>query len=198
MVVACLAFLGNGIEAGRARTLGLGRRSAAVGAALVAHLGAWAWLTDPALWATATRVAVLVVAGLTIPTWARRFDRGEAGWRAAVRQGPPDGRAPAALAIARRRLPLPLELSLALVGLPLRLACVGAIAGYQLTASRLMPPACRFEPTCSRYGFHAYLRHGVVRGSLLTGLRLVRCSPVSDGGYDPVPPRCAPEGAEVS
>ena len=198
LLLGCLGFLGNGIEAGAQRELSLARRAAAACAALAAHLAVWAWLDDPALWATAVRAVGVLGVGLTLPAWARRFDRGEAGWRAAVRQGDPDGTAPAARAIARARLPLPLELVFGLVGLPLRLACVGAIGLYQLSVSRLMPPACRFEPSCSRYGFHAYLRHGVLRGSLLTALRLVRCSPVSDGGFDPVPPRCARGGAEVS
>ncbi|MCO5172027.1 MAG: membrane protein insertion efficiency factor YidD [Planctomycetes bacterium] len=60
-----------------------------------------------------------------------------------------------------------------------------------------MPPACRFEPTCSRYGFEAVWRHGALKGSLLTGLRLLRCSPLGTGGLDPVPPAGpAEEGAE--
>ena len=73
------------------------------------------------------------------------------------------------------------------VSLALRAASMLAILGYQLTLSRLMPPSCRYEPSCSRYGFHAYLCHGFLRGSLLTTVRLIRCSPIGSGGYDPVP-----------
>ncbi|RMG10854.1 MAG: membrane protein insertion efficiency factor YidD [Planctomycetota bacterium] len=74
----------------------------------------------------------------------------------------------------------------------MRLAALAAILGYQLTVSRLMPSACRYEPSCSRYGFGAVWAHGFLRGGLLTALRLLRCSPIGPGGYDPVP---RPEGS---
>ena len=74
----------------------------------------------------------------------------------------------------------------------IRAALIAIVRAYRLLLSPWLGSACRFEPTCSRYGFHAVLRHGSVRGSLLTGLRLLRCSPLSNGGFDPVP-----EGAPV-
>jgi putative membrane protein insertion efficiency factor len=58
---------------------------------------------------------------------------------------------------------------------------------YQYTVSRVTPPACRFEPTCSHYGYEAIQKHGVVKGGWLTAKRLGRCHPWSEGGYDPVP-----------
>lgn len=61
------------------------------------------------------------------------------------------------------------------------------IRGYQLTLSRVRPPSCRFLPTCSQYAYEAINRYGVMKGSLLTAWRLVRCHPFSRGGYDPVP-----------
>lgn len=61
------------------------------------------------------------------------------------------------------------------------------VKGYQRAVSPLLPPACRFTPTCSHYAVEAYERHGFVRGSLLTIRRIGRCHPFCPGGYDPVP-----------
>jgi putative membrane protein insertion efficiency factor len=64
----------------------------------------------------------------------------------------------------------------------------GLVRAYQLTVSPLLPAACRFEPSCSRYAMEALTRHGALRGSLLTLKRLGRCHPWGGMGYDPVPP----------
>lgn len=61
------------------------------------------------------------------------------------------------------------------------------IKAYQLTISRVLPAACRFEPTCSHYGYEAIYRHGLWKGGLLAVKRIARCQPFSPGGYDPVP-----------
>jgi putative membrane protein insertion efficiency factor len=66
-------------------------------------------------------------------------------------------------------------------------ALVVAIRAYQMTISKLLPPACRFTPTCSEYAAQAIERHGSVRGSALAAKRLLRCHPWHPGGYDPVP-----------
>lgn len=66
---------------------------------------------------------------------------------------------------------------------------VGAVAMYQRWLSPLLPPACRFAPTCSEYARLALIEHGVARGSWLALLRLVRCHPFNRGGYDPPPVR---------
>ena len=58
---------------------------------------------------------------------------------------------------------------------------------YQVTLSRMMPPVCRFEPSCSRYAYGAIDRHGAVKGVWLSVRRLVRCRPGGGQGYDPVP-----------
>ena len=63
---------------------------------------------------------------------------------------------------------------------------VAAIRLYQLLLSPLLGPACRFEPTCSRYAIEAVERHGPVRGSCLALRRLSRCHPLGDHGYDPL------------
>lgn len=64
---------------------------------------------------------------------------------------------------------------------------LAAIGAYQRWISPSLPPACRYQPTCSHYGYEAIERHGILRGSWLTFKRLVRCNPFASGGYDPVP-----------
>lgn len=58
---------------------------------------------------------------------------------------------------------------------------------YQNTLSRLLPPSCRFYPSCSQYGYEAVSKYGVLEGSWLAVRRLARCHPFNPGGYDPVP-----------
>lgn len=60
---------------------------------------------------------------------------------------------------------------------------------YQASLSVLLGPACRFEPTCSRYAELALKRFGLARGSWLTIHRLARCHPLGGSGYDPIPER---------
>jgi len=64
---------------------------------------------------------------------------------------------------------------------------VAVIRTYKLVLSPLLPPSCRFEPTCSKYGEEAVRRFGAVRGASLAARRLLRCRPGCEGGYDPVP-----------
>ncbi|HEY3309541.1 MAG TPA: membrane protein insertion efficiency factor YidD [Desulfuromonadaceae bacterium] len=58
---------------------------------------------------------------------------------------------------------------------------------YQKMLSPLLPPACRFYPSCSEYSRVSILRHGLIRGGWLSLLRLFKCHPFHPGGYDPVP-----------
>ena len=64
---------------------------------------------------------------------------------------------------------------------------VGLIRLYQNTVSKVLPSACRFQPTCSHYAVEAIKKYGFVRGSWLAANRIIRCNPFSEGGYDPVP-----------
>ncbi|TGA98653.1 membrane protein insertion efficiency factor YidD [Sporolactobacillus shoreae] len=58
---------------------------------------------------------------------------------------------------------------------------------YQKFISPLTPPSCRFYPTCSQYAVEAFERFGVFRGGWLTIMRLLKCQPFHQGGFDPVP-----------
>jgi len=64
------------------------------------------------------------------------------------------------------------------------------IRGYQYLISPLLGSNCRFYPSCSHYMIEAIETHGIVKGGYLGIRRILRCHPYSDGGMDPVPPRC--------
>ena len=69
------------------------------------------------------------------------------------------------------------------------------VRGYQLLVAPLLPPACRYEPTCSRYAAEAIRRHGAGWGMMLAIGRIARCHPFAAGGYDPVPSPRHPRSA---
>jgi len=58
---------------------------------------------------------------------------------------------------------------------------------YRRLVSPILPPACRFYPSCSAYALEALEKHGALRGGLLALARLLRCHPFHPGGLDPVP-----------
>ena len=62
-----------------------------------------------------------------------------------------------------------------------------AVRAYRWFVRPVLPPTCRFAPTCSEYAEQAIERHGAVRGSWLAVRRVCRCAPWCSGGYDPVP-----------
>lgn len=57
---------------------------------------------------------------------------------------------------------------------------------YQITLSRLLPPACRFYPSCSHYGYEAIAKYGFMTGGWMAVKRIARCHPFNPVGYDPV------------
>ena len=57
---------------------------------------------------------------------------------------------------------------------------------YRAFISPFLPPACRFEPTCSVYTMQAVEKYGAIRGTWLGAKRILRCQPFSKGGFDPV------------
>ena len=69
----------------------------------------------------------------------------------------------------------------------IRAAMLAGVRIYRRFLSPLLPSACRFEPTCSKYALDAIEWHGPLRGGWLTLKRLLRCQPFSRGGFDPVP-----------
>jgi putative membrane protein insertion efficiency factor len=62
-----------------------------------------------------------------------------------------------------------------------------AVRAYQLLVRPILPPACRYEPSCSHYALEALRCHGAVLGTWLAVRRILRCHPWAEGGYDPVP-----------
>ncbi len=69
-----------------------------------------------------------------------------------------------------------------------RFFAIAPIRVYKYCISPLLPPACRFVPTCSEYAMEAIARHGVIKGGWYALCRILRCHPLARGGYDPVPP----------
>ncbi|AIY83131.1 membrane protein insertion efficiency factor YidD [Clostridium baratii] len=63
---------------------------------------------------------------------------------------------------------------------------INLIRFYRKNISPLKTPCCRYVPTCSQYAIEAIEKHGAFRGSLMAIWRILRCNPLSKGGYDPV------------
>jgi uncharacterized protein len=71
------------------------------------------------------------------------------------------------------------------------------VRGYRRLISPLLPPSCRFQPTCSAYALEAIAQHGAAVGSWLAVKRILRCHPWSPGGYDPVPEKASGDRQDV-
>lgn len=72
-------------------------------------------------------------------------------------------------------------------------ALIAPIRFYRALISPMLPPSCRFTPSCSHYAIEAIEKHGPLKGLVLALRRLLRCHPITwlggSHGYDPVPPR---------
>lgn len=68
----------------------------------------------------------------------------------------------------------------------MKLLATYILRGYKLLISPMLPPSCRFVPTCSEYAADAISKYGFLKGSLLSIKRILRCHPFAAGGYDPV------------
>ena len=62
----------------------------------------------------------------------------------------------------------------------------GLIRFYKTSLNPLMGNTCRFVPSCSSYAYQAISKHGIIKGGLEAGYRILRCNPMSAGGFDPV------------
>lgn len=69
----------------------------------------------------------------------------------------------------------------------MRAAVLALLRFYKRQISPLLPPSCRFSPTCSEYAMEAVQKYGVRRGGWMAIKRVLRCNPFHEGGYDPVP-----------
>ncbi len=69
----------------------------------------------------------------------------------------------------------------------MKYAALGLIRLWQITFAKILPPVCRFTPSCSHYGYEAISKYGFFKGGWLTVKRISRCHPLHPGGYDPVP-----------
>lgn len=69
----------------------------------------------------------------------------------------------------------------------MRALVIFLLRAYKRVVSPLLPPACRFYPSCSEYAAQAIAKHGVARGGIMAAKRLAKCNPLNPGGFDPVP-----------
>ena len=70
---------------------------------------------------------------------------------------------------------------------PISWLLLALIAFYRACISPLLPPACRYTPTCSQYAQEAIKKYGPFKGGWLALKRILRCNPWGGSGYDPVP-----------
>jgi putative membrane protein insertion efficiency factor len=184
--IALVGPLGAGIY--RGRMTGFVSACVTLGATTGAVLGAY--LLGAALPVLVTCGLVPLILGPILARLGTRLHRPEEAWRAEARLRPADATPALALKVARWRLPLILRViftPIALSLVPLGLMGLVLIRCYQLVLSRALPPQCRFEPSCSRYGFEAFWKLGPVKGLFLTAFRVGRCQPFCTAGHDPVP-----------
>jgi len=75
-------------------------------------------------------------------------------------------------------------------------ALSGLFRLWQIAFSTVLPPSCRFTPSCSAYGIEAVRLHGAIGGGWLAAKRICRCHPWGGHGFDPVPKSCSPNPSQ--
>jgi putative membrane protein insertion efficiency factor len=78
------------------------------------------------------------------------------------------------------------EVFLTVLRNPIRAFFIGLIRLYQVVLSPGLPGRCKYYPSCSQYALEAVKQYGALRGCVLAAWRILRCNPLSYGGYDPV------------
>ena len=63
---------------------------------------------------------------------------------------------------------------------------ISLIKFYRTSISPMSPPRCKYIPTCSQYAIDAIEKYGIIKGGFMAAFRILRCNPLSKGGYDPV------------
>lgn len=69
----------------------------------------------------------------------------------------------------------------------MRQILIGIARLWQAGPSSLLPPTCRYQPSCSEYAIDALRKYGAIKGGWLAAKRILRCHPWGGHGYDPVP-----------
>lgn len=86
--------------------------------------------------------------------------------------------------MTKRLIPILRIISVAMLAAPIRF--------YRFALSPVLPPSCRYTPTCSAYALEALHKHGPIKGLYLAAARIARCHPITwlggSSGFDPVPP----------
>jgi uncharacterized protein len=72
-----------------------------------------------------------------------------------------------------------------LITKPLTFLVIVLVRGYQFLLRPILPPACRFQPSCSEYFILAVKKHGPAKGAIKGAWRICRCNPFNPGGFDP-------------
>ena len=73
-----------------------------------------------------------------------------------------------------------------MTAVPVRRLFIGLLQAYRKFLSPMLPPSCRYEPSCSLYTVQAIEKYGVLKGLFMGTLRVLRCHPFARGGFDPV------------
>ncbi|MCV2508568.1 MAG: membrane protein insertion efficiency factor YidD [Candidatus Lightella neohaematopini] len=63
---------------------------------------------------------------------------------------------------------------------------INMIYGYKIIISPLLGRHCRFVPSCSQFAIEAITTFGLIKGVWFAIKRIIKCSPIFNGGYDSI------------